>query len=54
MNTYRATILNTISDKKRRINTKAYNILDATNNINCKIHHTSEDIIEIKLWYDKK
>jgi len=53
MNTYRATILNTISDKKRRLNVKAYNIFEALESINCKVYHPSEDVIQIKLWHDK-
>jgi len=54
MNTYRATILNDISNKKRRVNVKAYNIKDALEYASNKIHHTSEDIIQIKLWHDNK
>ena len=54
METYRITILNDISQKRRRINIEAISFEEAIRHASWKIHHTSERIICGKLWHKDK
>ena len=55
MNTYRITIYNEISKKKKHINVQAPNIENATRIASYNnVHHPSEEMIKIERWDDKK
>jgi hypothetical protein len=55
MRTYRITIQNDISKKKRRVNVQGHNINNAIDYADYhKVHHASEEIIKIERWDDRK
>lgn len=49
MQTYRITILNDISQKKRRINVEALSFEKAVEQASWKVHHASENIIKAEM-----
>lgn len=49
MQTYRITILNDISQKKRRINIEALSFEKAVEQASWKVHHASENIIKAEM-----
>ena len=51
MQTYRVTILNDISQKKRRINVEAISFEKAVEQASWKVHHASENIIKAEIWH---
>lgn len=51
MKTYRITILNDISKKKRRINIEAWSFEKAIEQASWKVHHASENIIKAEIWH---
>lgn len=53
METYRITILNIISQKKRRINIKAFSLEKAVEYATFKVHHTTENIIKAEILKNK-
>ena len=54
METYRITILNDISNKKRRINIEATSFERAIELGGYKVHHTSERITKAEIWHKGK
>jgi len=50
MNTYRITILNDISKKKRRINIEAISFERAVEQSSWIVHHASENIVKAEIW----
>jgi hypothetical protein len=55
MKTFRLTIYNDISEKKRRINVRAHKIENAIEIASFNhIHHASEELIKIERWDDRK
>ena len=53
MQTYRVTILNDISQKKRRINVEAISFEKAIEQASWKVHHASENIIKAEIWHNR-
>jgi RecA-family ATPase len=53
METYRITILNDISQKKRWINIEAYSFKKAVMQAEWSINNTSENIIKAVIWKKK-
>jgi len=55
MKTYRVTIYNTMTEKKRRLNIEAWGIGDVYGGVQgCrKIHNATEEIIKIERWDNK-
>ena len=53
MQTYRITILNDISQKKRRINVEAISLEKAVEQASWKVHHASENIIKAEIWHKR-
>lgn len=51
METYRITILNDISEKKRRVNISALSFEKAVEQASWKVHHASERIIKVEIWH---
>jgi hypothetical protein len=54
MEKYRITIINDISEKKRRINISALSFEKAIEQASWKVHHTSERIIKAEIWYESE
>jgi len=50
METYRITILNDISKKKRRINIEAFSFKKAVMQAEWSINNPSENIIKAEIW----
>lgn len=52
MKTYRVTIYNGMTEKKRRLNIKAWNIGEVYECVQGKrkIHNSTEEIVKIELW----
>lgn len=53
MGTYRITIINDISLKKRRVNIEAMSLQRAVEQASWKVHHASENIIKAEIWKPK-
>lgn len=54
METYRITIINDISQNKRRINILASSFEKAIEQASWEVHHASERIIKAEIWHDRK
>lgn len=54
MSIYRITILNSISEKKRRITIEANGFERAVEQAGWQVHHASEDIVKAEICNPKK
>ena len=54
METYRITILNDISDKKRRINIEAISFIKAIEQADWKVKRPAERIIKAEILHESK
>jgi len=50
MKLYKITIINNISNRKRRVKVETYNISDALEIADGKINQVYEEIIKIEVW----